>query len=158
MATESPLLHDGGQCLLSTASDFRNSALTGTTLAGPSGSGQFLAVILSSTVDRTVTLPSSGVSAAGLGIYGIVQNKPRGGEAADVGFLGVSKCVAGLAITRGVPLMASATAGGTLVPFSTTATGPGGVACGVALESAAIGQVFTANIFGIMSGLLRSTA
>jgi hypothetical protein len=155
MATESPLLHDGGQNLLSTAADFRNSTLTGTTLAGPNGSGQFLAVINSTTVDRTCILTST-VGSSGLGIYGICQNKPRGGEAIDVGFLGVSKCVAGLAIVRGQTLMASATAAGTLVPYSTAvlAAWP----CGVALESAALGQVFTANINGIFSQFAKSTA
>lgn len=156
MATESPLLKDGGQCVLSTGSDFRNSTNTGSTLAGPSGSGQFLAVILSTSVDRTCLLPSSGVSAAGIGIYGICQNKPRPGEVIDVGFLGLSKCVAGLAIVRGQNLMASSTAGGTLVPFSTTTANA--VACGVALESAALGAVFTANILAIQSQLQRSTA
>lgn len=155
MATESPLLHDGGQNTLSTASDFRNSTNTGSTLAGPSGSGQFLAVVMSTVVDRTCLLPSTAGS-TGLGIYGICQNKPRGGEAIDVGFLGISKCVAGAAVTRGVNLMASATSAGTLVAFSTAVANA--QSCGVALESAATGQVFSANIFGILSNLLRSTA
>ena len=38
-------------------------------------------------------------------IYGILQNKPASGQAADVGFLGVSKAIAGAAITAGAALM-----------------------------------------------------
>ena len=56
MATESPMIHDGSQNTLSTANDFRNSTYTGSTLAGPSGSGQFLAVVQSTTADRTLQL------------------------------------------------------------------------------------------------------
>ena len=153
MATESPLLHDGGQNTLSTASDFRNSSVTGSTLAGPNGSGQFLAVQVSTA--RTISLMSTGGS-SGLGIYGICQNKPGPGVAVDVGFLGISKCVAGAAITGGQALMASATLGGTLVPYSTAVLSAW--PCGVALETAAAGQVFTANITGILNNFLKSTA
>src|SRR5260221_7262925 len=117
MATESPLIHDGGQNLLSTASDFRNSTVTGSTLAGPSGSGQFLAVVQSTTVDRTLALPATGGS-SGVQIYGICQNKPRAGEVIDVGVFGVSKCVAGATIVRGQRVMTSSTLAGTLIPFS----------------------------------------
>jgi len=105
MTTESPLIHDGSQNTLSTASDFRNSTNTGSTLAGPSGSGQFLAVVLSTTVDRTCALPATGGS-SGLPIYGICQNKPRPGEAIDVGIFGISKAVAGATIVRGNEVMA----------------------------------------------------
>lgn len=154
MATESPLIHDGAQNLLSTAADFRNSTLTGTTLAGPSGSGQFLAVVQSTTVDRTCALPSTAGS-TGLPIYGICQNKPRGGEAIDVGIFGVSKCVAGAAIVRGSQLMASATAAGMLITYSTAAGGQV-VSVGVALESAVVNQVFSAAINAVGS-IAKST-
>lgn len=146
MATESPLIHDGGQNVLSTAADFRNSAITGTTLAGPNGSGQFLAVVFSTTVDRTINGAST---AAGTRIYGICQNKPRAGEAIDVGILGVSKCVAGAAITRGSEVMTSSTLAGTLITFSTAV---GQVPCGRAIESAVAGQVFSAAIYGFGAG------
>ena len=78
-------------------------------------------------------------------IYGICQNKPRPGEAIDAGIFGIMKCVAGATIVRGQNLMASATAGGTLIPFSTTNSGAV-LSIGVALESAVVGQVFTAGI------------
>lgn len=154
MATESPLIHDGSQNTLSTANDFRNSTQTGSTLSGPNGSGQYLAVIQSTTTDRTLGLASS-TGSTGLPIYGICQNKPRGGDAVDVGIFGVSKYVAGATITRGQNLMLSATAGGTLIPYSTTNTG-NPVPIGVALESAVVGQVATGviNCIGIFG---RST-
>ena len=154
MATESPFLKDGGQCVLSTASDFRNSAVTGSTLAGPQGSGQFLAVTLSTTVDRTAQLPSTAGS-TGLPIYGICQNKPRGGEVIDVGIFGVMKCVAGASITRGNQLMASATSAGTLIQYSSANSG-GFTPVGLALENAVVGQVFTAAINAV-GAIAKST-
>ncbi len=154
MATESPMIHDGSQNTLSTANDFRNSTLTGSTLAGPNGSGQFLAVVQSTTVDRTLQLYSS-TGSTGLPIYGICQNKPRAGDAVDVGIFGVMKYVAGATIVRGQQLMASATAGGTLIPYSTANSG-NVQSVGVALESAVVGQVATGAINAI--GLIgRST-
>lgn len=144
MATESPLIHDGGNLLLSTAADFRNSTNTGSTLAGPNGSGQFLAVVLSTTVDRTVQLPSTAT--AQFKPIGICQNKPRPGEVVDVGVLGVSKAVAGLAVVRGSDLALSSTLAGTLVPFSTAV---GAQPCARAYESAAAGQVFTCFVYGV---------
>jgi hypothetical protein len=146
MATESPLLHDGGQNTLSTAADFRNSAVTGSTLSGPSGSGQFLAVVMSTTADRTINGPST---VAGTRIYGICQNKPRGGDAIDVGIFGISKAVAGASITRGSEVMTSSTASGTLIAFSTAA---GQVPCGRAIESAVVGQVFSMALYGFGAG------
>lgn len=146
MATESPLIHDGGNNVLSTAADFRNSAITGTTLSGPNGSGQFLAVVFSTTVDRTINGASTANSAA---IYGICQNKPRAGEAIDVGILGVSKAVAGASITRGSKVMPSSTAAGTLIPFTTSV---GNIPCGVAIENAVAGQVFSMALYGFGAG------
>lgn len=147
MATESPLIHDGSQCVA--AADYRNSAITGTTLPGPSGSGQFLAVIVGST-SRTVALASTG-SLIGVPIYGILQNKPSSGSAADVGIFGPSKMVAGGTITAGNLLMASSTANGTIVAYSTSL----GFKIGIAIESAVVGQVFTGTLFG---GGIGSTA
>ena len=83
MATESPLIHDGSQ----------------TVAAASLTTSQFYAVKL--TGSRAVNLASTG----GEAIYGILQNKPASGQAADVGFLGVSKAIAGAAITAGAALM-----------------------------------------------------
>jgi hypothetical protein len=153
-ATESPLIHDGSQMTLSTLQDARNSTLTGTTLAGPSGSGQFLALTFS-TLDtaRTVTIASTLAAAAGSSaatFYGILQNKPRGGEAADVGIFGISKAVAGTTtVTAGIQLAMSATSAGTLVPYTTGSN----VRVGMALESVTgVGQVFTMALYGFGQG------
>lgn len=144
-ATESPLIHDGSQTTLSTAADFRNSTLTGTTLSGPSGSGQFLAVVLSTTVDRTVQLNST-VTVSDFGkIYGICQNKPRPGDAVDVGLFGITKAVAGTTSwVRGSDLSVSSTAAGTLTVLSS-----GLMRVARALETPqAVGQVITVALYG----------
>lgn len=142
MAVQGPLI-EVGYCI--SAFDGRNSTITGTTLSGPNGSGQFLAVQLSTTVAFTVQIAST--AASGGKIFGILQNKPSTGIAADVGIFGVSKAVAGLAtIVMGMELEASSTALGTLIPFSSAA---GVYSVGRALESAAtVGAVFTAYIYG----------
>jgi hypothetical protein len=146
-ATETPLIHDGAHTTLSTAADFRNSSLTGTTLAGPSGSGQFCAVVLSTTVVATVQLPSTVTGQ--FRHYGIIQNKPRGGDAADVGIFGISKAIAGsTAITFGGEVQLSSTSAGTLVPFSSAA---GTTPCGRAVADvppSAVGALFTMLIYG----------
>ena len=59
MATESPLIHDGGQCIL--GFDARNSTYSGSTLAGPSGSGQYLAVLMSTVAVSTPGIEKMGV-------------------------------------------------------------------------------------------------
>src|SRR6266403_2095441 len=103
MATESPLIKDGSQTVAAT--DMSNTG----GLAGPSSSGQFLAVKISAA--RSVS-----VCTAGDWCYGILQNKPTSGQAADVGILGVSKAVAGAVCTGGNFLMADGS--GRLIPFT----------------------------------------
>ena len=83
MATEGPLFHDGSQ----------------TTAAADLSSSQFYAVKI--TAARQVNLASTG----GEAIYGILQNKPLSGQAADVGIFGISKAVAGAAFSAGAALM-----------------------------------------------------
>lgn len=145
MATESPLIHDGGQNFLSTAVDFRNSTLTGTTLAGPSGSGQYLLVTFSTA--RTITAFTSTMTNMSTiqAVYGVCQNKPRPGDAVDVGIFGLTKMVSGSsAITGGGLLQASSTASGTVTPF----IGGNGRPVGIAIENAlTVGAVFT-GFFG----------
>lgn len=94
MATEAPLFHDGSQT--TAAVDLSVN------LIGPAGSGQFLCVDI--TGDRQVNVQQ----VAGSRIYGILQNAPTGSQAADVGFLGVSKAVAGGTFAAGDTLVCDA--------------------------------------------------
>lgn len=132
MATEGVQLHDGGNVVA--AANYYNP---GTPLSGPNGSGQFLAVKLSASADRTATLANTG----GEVIYGILQNTPVLGDVADVCLAGITKAVGGAAITRGAQLMTDTS--GRLI----TATS-GNQVVGVALESCgAANNLFTAEIF-----------
>src|SRR6185437_13679647 len=81
-ATEGPLVRDGAQ---TTAFADLSGATSG--LSGFQSSGQFLAVKICGS--RQVQVASGGGDA----IYGILQNKPAAGQAADVGIMGVSKAV-----------------------------------------------------------------
>jgi hypothetical protein len=148
MANESPLIHDGAQTVL--GFDARNSTNTGSTLSGPSGSGQFLAVRLSTLADRTVLLASTAT--AGVPIYGILQNKGSTGQVADVAIFGICKAVCGATsnVTGGVQLAVSSTAAGSLLAYS-SASGVNPV--GYALETpAAVGAVFTVALYGFGKG------
>jgi hypothetical protein len=151
-ATESPLIHDGSQNILTTGFDFRNSTLTGTTLAGPNGSGQFLLVTFSTSSRQLQPFTSTMTNlSSAQAVYGVCQNKPRPGDAVDVGIFGITKAVAGLGtIVEGTLLQASSTASGTLTPF----IGGNGRAVGLAIESAAsVGAVFSAFIGGVQVGV-----
>lgn len=136
MAVQDPGM-DIGYCV--SAFDARNSSITGTTLLGPNGSGQFLAVQLSTSADLTVQL-ATGVGAQ---IFGILQNKPSTGIAADVRFMGISKVVSGsTAIAAGMLL--ENTTGGVMIPQTT-----GLYVAAKALQAAtAVGQIFSAMIYG----------
>jgi hypothetical protein len=150
-ATESPLIHDGSQNILTTGQDFRNSTLTGTTLSGPSGSGQFLLVTFSTTTRQLTLFTSTMINmSTAQAVYGVCQNKPRPGDAVDVGIFGISKTVAGLGgIVGGTVLQASSTASGVVTPF----LGGNGRAVGIAIEGSTVaGTVFSAFIGGIQIG------
>lgn len=84
-ATEGPLTHDGSQ----------------TTAGADLSAKQFYAVKLSAA--RAVNLMAASTDDC----YGILQNKPTSGQAADVGIFGVSKAIAGAAISAGAKLMAN---------------------------------------------------
>jgi hypothetical protein len=99
MATETPLISIGSQ--VTAAADL--SGVT-STLAGPNGSGQYLAVKI--TAARQVNLANTG----GEAVLGILQNTPASGQACDVGFVGVSKAVAGAAVAAGAELMTDTSA------------------------------------------------
>ena len=143
MANESPLLHDGGQCIL--GFDARNSTFSGTTNVGPSGSGQFCAVALSTLTARMVILPAS----SGVQIYGVLQNKGSSSQVADVGIFGITKAVcAASSIALGQQVMVSSASGG----FCAYSTVVGNFPVGRALEPAVVGQVFTLALYGFGAG------
>jgi hypothetical protein len=144
MATEGFLLHDGAQNVA--AADYSSTANLGgmktnglaTGTAGGGGSGQFLAVAISLVTGRTVVL----CSVAGQKFYGILQNKPKLGEAADVGVFGITKAVVGATgSTLGKPQMVDAA--GAVCDW--TATG-NKFQIGYALETGVTGQVITMTI------------
>lgn len=151
MAVQDPLLHLGWMTL-STLDDARRSTITGTTLNGPNGSGQFFPVYLSTVAgaNMQVRLGSTAQQGSSLAMYiGILQNTPGPGEAADVGFVGVSKAIAGsTALTPGTLLVPSSAAGqgGELILYSTAAgLGP---AIGYALEApTSTGALFSVLLF-----------
>jgi len=89
MATESPLIHDGSQT---------------TAASGDLATAQFYAVKLVGA--RSVDLANAG----GEPIYGILQNTPLIGQAADVGIIGVSKAMIGAPVAAGAQLMTDTTA------------------------------------------------
>jgi len=142
---ESPLLHDGWTAV-STA-DLRNSTLSGTTHVGVNGSGQFLAVRLS-TVNAGVAYLTTSSTVSG---YGILQNKPGVGEVCDIGFLGISNAIAGTT---------TITAGGEVMPDSSGAMTPYTSAAGQirfgkqvgAVVPTAVGQMFSVAIYGFGQG------
>jgi len=138
MAVESPLLHIG---YLLSGADYRNSTYSGTTHGGNAGSPQFQFVRLSTVADLTVLL----TTLAGQPALGVLQNKPNTGEAADVGFMGVSKVVCGTTtVVAGLKIMADSS--GCAVAYSSAADR---AAAGIALETPqAVGAVFSAFIFG----------
>lgn len=131
MATESPLIHDGSQTVA--AGNYYNP---GSALSGPGGSGQYLPVKLSLSAARTALLSSS----TGEQIYGILQNKPATGQAADVGIFGITKAVVGTGgSTLGKPQMAAPS--GTGVTDWTSGSAYSQI--GYALETGAAGAIIT---------------
>lgn len=123
MALESILTRDGAQTVA--AANYWNP---GVALAGPNGSGQFLIMTLIGTVARVSTLATAATQVP----YGILQNTPTLGQAADIGVFGISKAVALGAIPNiGTPLMWGT--GGTVTTWSTT----GNYVIGYNLEPAA---------------------
>lgn len=142
MATESPLLHDGGQCIA--AANYGNTAgIAGTntagTTGGSAGSGQYLAVVKNTTARQVAVAAAT----AGLKVYGVLQNKPGSLQAADVGIFGISKVVADSAgVTCGDYLMSSSNTAGCAMTWTATH-----YSFGLALETAAAGAVFTALIY-----------
>lgn len=144
MAVEATLLVDSLH--ISTA-DYRNSTQSGTTRMGPSGSGQYLAV-KQSTVNAGVIYTST---LAGQPAFGILQNKPKDGEAAAVAFFGISKAVAATTtITAGGDLMVDTS--GCMTPY-TSAAAQSRFARQVGNKlPTSVGEVFSVAIYGIGLG------
>jgi hypothetical protein len=147
MALQDPLIRLGW-LTLSTLDDARNSTVTGTTLNGPQGSGQFYWVYTSTLNSLQCRLGSSGITPSSLvSVIGILQNKPGPGEAADIGFLGISKAIAGsTSLTMGnliQPSSAPTGQSGELVVFA-SGNGP---PIGYALEApTSTGALFTVMV------------
>ena len=143
------MIRDGTQTIA--AANYGNGAnLAGTntagTTGGATGSGQFLCVALSTSVARTSVLAST----LGQQIYGVLQNKPGAGQAADVCIFGVTKAVVGVGgVTLGLPLYTDAT--GAVINW---ATGSGKVQIGFAYETAVAGAVTEIFLFGAQQKLL----
>lgn len=153
MATELNLQVDGTQIA---AEDYRNSTYSGSTRAGPSGSGQFCAMRLSTAADRTITM----TTVTGAPIYGILQNKPSSGIAASVAYGGISKAVAAsTAIGAGMDLMVTSTSQGAMIPW---VAGAGVAKSGRSIEAAGtLGQIFSMFVYGAGApggGIVGSTS
>jgi hypothetical protein len=138
MATEGALYRDGAQC--QAAANYWNPA---TKLYGPQGSGQFLFVRISAA--RVVTLATVATAVT----YGVLQNTPDQGQAADVALPpSISKVVSGSSnsgvIAAGVPLMIDPAQPGCVMLW---VAGSAFYVIGYSIEaSAAANAVFTAYL------------
>jgi hypothetical protein len=129
MAVEGVMIRDGN-CIA--AQDFSNTG----GLAGPNGSGQFLAVKLSSAADRSILLATSPTTSD---VYGILQNKPKLGDAGDVCYSGISKAVYGGTVVAGNLLTVDAS--GRLVAAAT-----GNWVTAKAIVAGVLGDVATVEV------------
>ena len=141
MALESPLIHDGSQTTSAvdaskSGANYYGIATSGLAPGSAAGSGQFLFVTISGA--RQVTPAGT----AGVQVYGVLQNAPKSGEAADVGILGITKIVTGSGgVTAGNPIMTDAH--GCAVNWS---SGSGYAQAGYAIETVAANAVATCFI------------
>lgn len=115
MATEGPLMHDGGQRVA----------------AADLSANQFYAV------QQSVTSRQVALASAATAISGILQNTPKAGQPADIGFIGVTKAAIGTGgVTAGDQLQVEASSGKLITKTS-------GVQVAVAIETAAAGTLGT---------------
>ena len=142
MATEGTVLKTSQVIAAANYGNGANLAGTNTagTTGGATGSGQFLTVQV--TAARTVTVTPTGN--AGQVVFGVLQNKPGTGQAAEVVYAGETKFIADStgSITAGMYLQASSAVAGTVMAWATTK-----YAIGIAYEAAAAGQVFSGLLF-----------
>jgi hypothetical protein len=120
MATQDPQIHDGGN--LTASADL--------------SSNQFFAVKI--TAGRQVGLVSAATDKA----YGILQNKPKSAQAADVALFGITKAYAGGSVTAGHLLGVDTS--GRVVEFVTSS---GNMAVGYAIEAGQVSQNVTMFLF-----------
>lgn len=130
MAVEGPMVLIG---FCSAGENLSNTA----SLAGPNGSGQFLAMKLSTAADLTILRQGS----ANARVFGILQNNPVSGGMANVAISGPSKAVYGGTVTRGDYVTTDSS--GRMVTATT-----GQLACGVAMVSGVVSDIGTVNLFG----------
>ena len=149
MALEGPLLHDGSQTTSAVDASKATAAYYGINTAGlvpgaASGSGQFLFVYLSAS--RAVT-PSG---TAGRQVYGVLQNAPKTGQAADVGIFGITKVVTGSGgVTAGSIVMSDAN--GCAINWT---AGSSYSQVGMAIETVAANAVATIYFWGSSNKVL----
>jgi hypothetical protein len=136
MSLDTSLIHDGSLHIAN--ANYHNPV---TPLAGPGGTGQFLAVMFSaSQVLQIQTTPGGPM-------YGVLQNDPMATDACDVGIVGITKAVAGAAITFGQELMIDAS--GRFIPWvAVSGTTGGNYKVGMAMETVgAINRLFAMAIY-----------
>lgn len=129
-ATDTPFMQDGAQT--TAATDLSGATVT---LNGWQSSGQFLAVqlVAARSIDK--------MTAATQVPYGILQNKPKTGQAAEVAIAGICKAMSSDTIVAGAAVMA--TTDGTLINRT---TGSANALIGYAIEAAVSGQIFTIRL------------
>jgi hypothetical protein len=110
---------------------------TTASLAGLSGSGQFLAMKQSTAADNTALPCATGNERT----IGVLQNRPKSGQACDIQQAGFTKAMYGGTVTRGDLLEIDSS--GRFVTSSTT----GHLVVGQASESGALSEIHTINLF-----------
>jgi hypothetical protein len=91
---------------------------------------------------HAVKVDSNGAAAlagAGENVIGVLQNKPASGQAASVRVYGITKLVAGAAITKGAVVAADASAKGKAASASVVNTSDAGAASDPVIGSYAFG-------------------
>ena len=149
MATDSPLTHDGAQNTSAVDASKAGAGYYGINSAGlvpgaASGSGQFLFVTITGV--RQVTPAGT----AGAQTYGVLQNAPASGYAADVGIQGITKVVTGSGgLTAGNIVMTDAH--GCAVAWT---AGSAYAQVGQAIDTAAANTVGTIYLWGSANKVL----
>ncbi len=109
--------------------------LPGFKLPGKRAAADLSALQFRFVVDNATGFIAQSTTAGGV-VAGVLQNKPGNNQAAEVMIFGVSKVVAGAAITEGTAVMSDAT--GRAVPVVGSAAFPAvNYRAGIALSSAA---------------------
>jgi hypothetical protein len=123
LATNTPCIDDGSSC--TAAVDLTNAQYLCVQITGP----------------RQVNIMTAST---GQVFYGVLQNKPKLGQACDTTIFGLTKLIAGGPITAGQQLMPNNS--GQAVAWMS-----GNLLIGVAIESAAANTVFTALVVSALN-------